>query len=81
MNNATEAKNVLLGVYRDMVSDNMYALNLSIYFDITNDFYNAKVIQLIVSGIIRQTHLLRVIHMYKTLGLHYITLFMTPMIL
>ena len=37
MNNATEAKNVLLGVYRDMVSDNMYALNLSIYFDITND--------------------------------------------
>ena len=37
MNTAQEANNVLLGVYRDMVSDNMYALNLSIYFDITND--------------------------------------------
>ena len=37
MNNANEANNVLLGVYRDMVSDNMYAMNLSFYFDITND--------------------------------------------
>lgn len=37
MNNASEAENVLLGVYRSMVGDGLYRYNLSILFDITND--------------------------------------------
>ncbi|WP_448779153.1 RagB/SusD family nutrient uptake outer membrane protein [Bacteroides congonensis] len=37
MNNAVEANNVLLGVYRSMVSDNIYGMNLSCIFDLTND--------------------------------------------
>lgn len=37
MNNASEANNVLLGVYRNMVADNLYGMNLSCIFDLTND--------------------------------------------
>ena len=37
MNNASEAENVLLGVYRSMISDGLYRYNLSMLFDITND--------------------------------------------
>lgn len=37
MNDASEAETVLLGVYRNMVSDGMYALNLSMYFTLPND--------------------------------------------
>lgn len=37
MNNAAEAEIVLLGVYRDMVSDAMYGYNLSLLFNITTD--------------------------------------------
>ena len=37
MNNASEAETVLLGVYRNMVTDALYSYNLSILFNITND--------------------------------------------
>lgn len=37
MNNAVEANNVLLGVYRNLVSDDIYGMNLSCIFDLTND--------------------------------------------
>lgn len=37
MNNASEAENVLLGVYRSMIGDGLYRYNLSLLFDITND--------------------------------------------
>lgn len=37
MNNASEAETVLLGVYRNMVTDAMYGYHLSFLFDITND--------------------------------------------
>lgn len=37
MNSASEAENVLLGVYRDMVSDGVYAFHLSMYFTLPND--------------------------------------------
>lgn len=37
MNNATEAENVLLGVYRNMVQDGIYGFHLSLYFTIPSD--------------------------------------------
>ena len=37
MLNAAEAKNVLLGVYRNMVSDDLYGYNLSILFTLGTD--------------------------------------------
>lgn len=37
MNNAAEAQNVLLGVYRDMVQDGIYGFHLSLYFTIPSD--------------------------------------------
>ncbi|MNK04917.1 SusD family protein [compost metagenome] len=37
MNNAAEAENVLLGVYRNMVTDEMYGFNLSILFTMGTD--------------------------------------------
>lgn len=37
MNNATEAENVLLGVYRDMISDGIYGFHLSMYFTLPSD--------------------------------------------
>lgn len=37
MNNAAEAENVLLGVYRNMVTDDMYGFNLSILFTMGTD--------------------------------------------
>ena len=37
MNTPDEAQNVLLGVYRDMVEDNMYSMNLSLYFTLGTD--------------------------------------------
>lgn len=37
MNNAKEANIVLLGVYRNLVNDGLYAYNLSVCFDLTND--------------------------------------------
>ena len=37
MNNASEAEIVLLGVYRNMVTDGMYGYNLSLLFNITTD--------------------------------------------
>lgn len=37
MNNASEAEIVLLGVYRNMVTDGMYGYNLSLMFDLSTD--------------------------------------------
>lgn len=37
MNNASEAQNVLLGVYRNMVEEGMYRYHLSLLFTIPND--------------------------------------------
>lgn len=37
MENAKEAENVLLGVYRDMVKDGIYGFHLSMYFTIPSD--------------------------------------------
>lgn len=37
MNNAAEAENVLLGVYRNMVKDGIYGFHLSMYFSLPND--------------------------------------------
>ncbi|SMC94107.1 RagB/SusD family nutrient uptake outer membrane protein [Pedobacter nyackensis] len=37
MNNAAEAENVLLGVYRNLVTDDMYGFNLSILFTMGTD--------------------------------------------
>lgn len=37
MNNAKEADLVLLGVYRNLVNEGLYAYNLSMVFDLTND--------------------------------------------
>lgn len=37
MNNAKQANNVLLGVYSYMTNDGLYAYNLSVCFDLTND--------------------------------------------
>lgn len=37
MNNASEAEIVLLGVYRNMVTDDMYGYNLSLMFDLSTD--------------------------------------------
>lgn len=37
LNNASEAENVLLGVYRDMVSDGLYGFHLSMYFTLPSD--------------------------------------------
>jgi hypothetical protein bacD2_05395 len=37
MNNASEAENVLLGVYRNMIQDGIYGFHLSLYFTIPND--------------------------------------------
>ncbi|MBQ8500861.1 MAG: RagB/SusD family nutrient uptake outer membrane protein [Bacteroides sp.] len=37
MNNAEEAENVLLGVYRNMVQDGIYGFHLSLYFTLPSD--------------------------------------------
>lgn len=37
MNDASEAEDVLLGVYRDMVRDGIYAFHLSLYFTLPSD--------------------------------------------
>jgi len=37
MNDASEAENVLLGIYRNMVQDGIYGHHLSLYFTIPND--------------------------------------------
>ena len=37
MKNAAEAENVLLGVYRNMVTDAMYGYNMSILFNLATD--------------------------------------------
>lgn len=37
MNNAKQAETVLLGVYHNLVNDGLYAYNLSVCFDLTND--------------------------------------------
>ena len=62
MNNASEANNVLLGVYRNMVADNLYGMNLSCIFDLTNDLM----------------HSIPTIRMCKIHGHPYIVLFIAP---
>lgn len=37
MNDASEAENVLLGIYRNMIQDGVYGFHLSMYFTIPND--------------------------------------------
>lgn len=42
MNNAKEANIVLLGVYQNLVTDGLYAYNLSVCFDLTNDLAQSE---------------------------------------
>ena len=78
MNNASEANNVLLGVYRNMVADNLYGMNLSCIFDLTNDWHNVKETVPVVSVNIQLMHSIPTIRMYKIHGHPYIVLFIAP---
>lgn len=82
MNNASEAETVLLGVYRNMVTDALYSYNLSILFNITNDIASMlKVTRQMHSVKSRPMPSPQVIPVFSLPGLHCTTPSTMPMTL
>ena len=80
MNNAEEAKDVLLGVYRTNTLDAMYGYYLSILFNLGTDISQVKVAVMKISVSFRQTHSQPLSLKYSKHGQHFIPVFTEQMI-
>ena len=79
LNDASEAQNVLLGIYLTNVRDAMYGYNMSIYFSMGTDISQVEAVQRRISAFCPPMHILLHKPKYNRLGKRSTQVYTGPM--